>query len=218
MSALPGLIRPLRLIFWGGLLCLFDFTVTDLRNGEGLRFDLLNDFLGMVLISAGVFGIARSEFLGPSAPGLIFVRIVCVVSSLKALIDHWVFRTPTEWSIFWNAHAILELAAVLIFCAAMVRLCRRAGLPHAGGSWRMTFALFLVLVVLPVGGLQLAVLQALLTSTRFSWNAGSAAILVLLVLMIPFIHFFVSTSRTRREIESVQAAQSQVEPYPPPLL
>lgn len=38
----------------------------------------------------------------------------------------------------------------------------------------------------------------------FAIDLGPAGILVLLVFMIPYVHFFISTSRTRRGILEVQ--------------
>jgi hypothetical protein len=56
---LSAMITPLRLIFWGGLLCLIDITMTQRINGVSFKFDLLDDFLGMVLVTIGVFRLSR---------------------------------------------------------------------------------------------------------------------------------------------------------------
>ena len=46
-------ITPLRLIFWGGLLCIFDFHLTQITNDHGFKFDVLSDALGTILITVG---------------------------------------------------------------------------------------------------------------------------------------------------------------------
>ena len=43
-------ISSLRLIFWGGLLCIFDIAFTMRSGHSGYRLDLLNDFVGMIMI------------------------------------------------------------------------------------------------------------------------------------------------------------------------
>ena len=48
-------IIALRLIFWGGLLCIFDVTIGHTVNGRGFKFDFLNDALGAIMIAVGVF-------------------------------------------------------------------------------------------------------------------------------------------------------------------
>jgi hypothetical protein len=40
-------VAPLRMIFWGGLLCVFDITFSQTTNGQGFKFDILNDALGL---------------------------------------------------------------------------------------------------------------------------------------------------------------------------
>ena len=54
-SVVNQAITPLRLIFWGGLLCIFDFHLTQTTNGHGFKFDVLSDALGSILIAVGVF-------------------------------------------------------------------------------------------------------------------------------------------------------------------
>ena len=38
--------EPAELIFWGGLLCIFDITFGQTTNGRGFRCDILNDAVG----------------------------------------------------------------------------------------------------------------------------------------------------------------------------
>ena len=48
-------VTPLRLIFWGGLLTIFDVKSSSLVNGRGVVFDFLNDAVGCLLIAVGVW-------------------------------------------------------------------------------------------------------------------------------------------------------------------
>ena len=46
-------VRPLRLIFWGGVVWILDFKI----NG----FDLLNDVVAALLVAVGVYRLARID-------------------------------------------------------------------------------------------------------------------------------------------------------------
>jgi hypothetical protein len=195
------LITPLRCIFWGALLCLFDFSLTTTVNGSGFKFDLLNDFVGMILIVAGVFKLGASEVSPGYANAMTFVKVVSVLSMLKSLIDHAVFATPRAWDAFWTFYQLVELAAVLIFCFCMRTLCQARYLDAAARSWQTTAILFIVIYVLPLGAVHCWSLIAMATGGTFTFNLGPAALLFLLIFLIPLIHFFVSTSRMSQEAE-----------------
>jgi len=200
---MSALITPLRLIFWGALLCLLDFHVSQTTNGQGFKFDFLNDFLGMILITVGVFRLSRQAPTPSAARAMNFVKIVAVVSTIKALIDHTIFQAPEPWTFFWTLFALAELAANVIFCFSMILYCNHHGLPEPARSWRTTAWLFVVIYALPLGLFYVAALIAMLAGESFNLNLGPAFLLVLAVLVIPIIHFFVSTSRTARAAASV---------------
>ena len=202
---LLNMIGPLRMIFWGGLLCLFDFSFSSTVNGEGFTFDILNDFLGMILISVGVFRLGRIELTHSYSKAMIFVMVVCLISTVKALIDHAVFETAEGWDFFWTFFGLVELAAIVVFCFTMRLLCHRNGLEGPANSWRTTSVLFVVVFVLPLGFLYLAILFAMVTGESFHIDLGPAGLLALFVLAVPLVHFFVSTSRTARAAEHAAA-------------
>src|SRR2546422_6416638 len=54
-------VVPLRAIFWGGLLCVFDFNLFIQVGGQRRSFDVLNDGLGMVLVAGGVIVLAAQK-------------------------------------------------------------------------------------------------------------------------------------------------------------
>ena len=49
------IVTPLRLIFWGGIICVLDFTVSDTVNGHGWKVDLISDFVGKLKGSCSYF-------------------------------------------------------------------------------------------------------------------------------------------------------------------
>ena len=67
-------ILPLRLVFWGGLICVFDLTFSQTVNGEGWEFDVLNDFVGMFMITWGVFQLAKIHVHERYCTATLFVR------------------------------------------------------------------------------------------------------------------------------------------------
>lgn len=196
--SLPALITPLRLIFWGGLLCLIDVSFSQTVNGSGFKFDLLDDFLGMLLVTIGVFRLGRFAPSRSYAKGMAFVKVVAVVSTFKALIDHWVFRTPEPWDMFWTFFSMIELAAMVVFCSTMHLLCRVYDLDEAARSWKTTTFLYVVIYTIPLGLVYASSLVAGMTGKSFHYNVGGWALLAILFFVVPLIHFFVSTSRMAR--------------------
>jgi len=196
---LSAMITPLRLIFWGGLVCLIDFTFSQKVNGSGFKADLLDDFLGMLLITFGIFKLARFAPTASFSKGMAFVKVVAVVATFKALIDHWVFRTPDVWDMAWTAFSLVELAAIVVFCFSMNLLCRIHELPEAARSWKTTSMLFVVIYAIPLGLFYGASLVAMAIGKSFHFNLGPAGLLVMVVFVIPIVHLFVSTSRMARE-------------------
>src|SRR5688572_16888959 len=149
--AVSDMIRPLRFIFWGALLCLVDFHFSNLVNGEGLRFDLFNDFIGMLLITIGVFRLSRRAPTRSTVRAMAFIKPVAVIATIKALIDHAIFRAPEPWAFFWTLFSLAELAATVLFCFTMIVTCQDQGLPEPARSWRTTAWLFALIYALPLG-------------------------------------------------------------------
>jgi hypothetical protein len=208
MGDIRQAVKPLRLIFWGGLLLFLDVTFASTVNGEGFRFDVLNDTLGAVLVTIGVFRLSRlgGSFVHPRFPAaMTFVKAVCVTSIFETALKHFVFTHPAPLSLLFTVLGLAQLAAMVIFCVAMRCLCAAAGLTAAAQSWRTTTILFLVMLALPLGFAYVAGLIATATGESFNVNLGWAVLLIIPLLLVPPIHFFVSTSRMRRAAEAAGA-------------
>ena len=208
-------VTPLRMIFWGGLLCIFDFSFSSASsiNGQaptGFRFDILNDFVGMLLITVGISKLSAFATSANSAKLLLgddfrlpmrFVFICSVLNCFEALVQHFIFATPTIWDIFSQLLALATLVAVVLFCNSMGRMSQAFGLQRSEESWRTTQMLAIILWVIPLGILRLAGLGAMLTGQPFRWDIGIFVIPILAVMIVPLIHLFISTSRMRHEAE-----------------
>jgi hypothetical protein len=197
-APLTAMITPLRLIFWGSLLCLIDISFSQTVNGSGFKFDLLDDFIGMTLITVGVFRFARFAPSHSYAKSMAFVKVVAVVSTFKALLDHFVFRAPAVWDFAWTFFGLAELAAIVVFCSNMHLLCRALELDWPARSWKTTATLFVCITAIPLGLFYSASLIAMLIGKSFNVNLGPLGLLLIPVFAIPIFHFFASTSRMAR--------------------
>jgi hypothetical protein len=97
--------------------------------------------------------------------------------------------------------SLVALVAMLVFCLCMKWFAQDAGLPRSARSWHTTLMLYLILFIAPLAGLYLMMLGATITGTHFNFQLGAAVLLIVLAMLMPPIHFFISTSRMHRESE-----------------
>ncbi len=194
-------ITPLRMIFWGGLICLFDLSVTQKSNGTGFKFDILNDVVGAVLISVGVFRLSSLSVHANYETAMSFVKVIAVLSILDSIRDHVVTPLPTPVQLLLQLFGIATLAASITFCVAMRWLSTATRLTLSEASWRTTTILFVCIYAIPLGLIHLLGMASIASGKFFNVNVGPAGLLLLPIFAIPIIHLFVSTSRMRREAE-----------------
>lgn len=210
-------VKPLRMIFWGGLLCVLDFTFssTSSINGRvatGFRFDILNDFVGMVLITIAIDRLSAFAMDSSYRTAMKFVYSCCLFNCVKALADHFVFRTPLVLGILSHLLGLATLAATVVFCKSMKRLAYEHGLHRSTASWAKTLLLIVTIWVVPLGLFYSVALLAMLTGQSFHFDIGIFVIPVLFILCMPLVHLFISTSRMRDE-----ARKSEFTDNPPPV-
>ena len=188
-------IGALRMVFWGGLVCVLDFEI----NG----FDVLHDFVGMLLVTIGVVRLTRMPIHEAGAKWIKFASVVAVVACAHSLLLQFRFRGP---DLPWPLSSLLQLfslAAVLAFCVSMRRACDVLACPSSAASWRVTTLLMAVVWVLPYGALNIiGLLSTFLPALEFSVDLGPFAVPILVLLLVPLVHLFLSTSRMSRELES----------------
>ena len=202
-------ISPLRMVFWGGLLCVFDLTFSEVHGREGFRFDILNDAVGMLLIAVGAFKLAGIRVHDRYAGTMTFIRIIAVLGVLDAVQEHVIAPRPQVVGFVLAVLALAMMVATVLFCVCMRWFCEEARLPDAARSWRTTAILFGVIYLVPLGLFYLAAAGAILTGSSFHINLGPFGLLLLPVFAVPIVHLFISTSRMKR------AAEGAV-PAPPP--
>ena len=130
---------PLRLIFWGGILCVFDITFSEAvsHNGRimsGFRFDILNDFAGMLLITGGVLKLSRFDIDISYRRSMQFVTTCCILNCVTALVWHFVLQPPDFYSIGLNLLGLATLGSTVLFCSAMHRLSNEFSLERSARS------------------------------------------------------------------------------------
>lgn len=206
-------VTPLRWIFWGGLLCVFDFSVSSSTsvNGRvqsGFRFDILNDFAGMLLITAAVSRLAKFAVDPSYRSSMQFVFFCSILNCVKALAGHIIFPPNPLLSVLSNLVGIASLVAMVLFCTSMHALALTHELHESASSWTKTRLLVIVLWVIPLGLLNLAGLGAVATGKSVHFNIGVLVIPLLAAFAVPLIHLFKSTSRMRLEAERVQFGSS----------
>jgi hypothetical protein len=188
-------ITPLRLIFWGGIICVFDFKYN--------RFDILNDVIGAIMIAWGVFGLSNLRVHQRYRVAMLFVKIISIFSIAEAISAHFHYKVPSLISFVMHLYGIAKMLATVIFCVAMRWLCTAAGLTRSEESWKITAILFGVVYFIPWSLLHFVWIVCLITGKSFSFNMGAAALLILFVFFVPLIHLFISTSRMKREAASI---------------
>jgi hypothetical protein len=184
-------ITPLRLVFWGGIICVLDLRI----NG----FDILNDILGAILIACGVFGLGDLRIPGRYRSAMLFIKIVSVLAIAEAINAHVRYQIPRPASFLLHLYGIAKMLATVVFCLAMRWLCLAAGLTKSERSWKTTTILFALIYLAPLGVLHIVWIICLITNNSFHFNIGPAILVALIVFFVPLVHLFVSTSRMQKE-------------------
>ena len=208
-------IKPLRLIFWGGLLWILDFKI----NG----FDILNDVVASILVAIGVSRLASVQVSDRYCRVMWWVRLIAWLSVPIAIYKMFPGGAPEPIATLLTLCSVAQLASIVAFCMAMRWFCLEAGLMRSARSWWLTTILFLALYAGPLGLLMLGIALGRLIGQDWSIHLGAEVLLVLIVLLVPFVHFFMSSSRMRREAEGGGEMYSghafpviPINPPPPP--
>lgn len=196
-------ITPLRLVFWGGLLCLIDIHSTWNIAGQVWKIDVISDVIGTLMIAWGAFRLSMLSVDGWYRAAMTLVLTVASVAILVALHDHFVYEQP-QWILgALLVASVVGLIASAAFCMAMRRLSAAADLEHSERSWRTTMQLVVFISLIPMGLVYAAgALATLVDETSAFQVPPSLASIVALAQIVPLIHFFVSISRMAREAES----------------
>lgn len=190
------IISALRLIFWGGLICLLDFNIGT--------FDVINDFIGAVMLTWGVFKMSRMAVHSRYTQAMLFTKIVAVIFCVDTLIDQlsvFTYALNQIDGIFLligsSLLGIAQVTAATVFCMAMRGLSMEMNLMEAAQSWRKTTILFSVIYLIPLGLFYFVSMISGLMGESFHFNLGILGLPLLILFFVPLIHFFFSTNRMK---------------------
>lgn len=199
-------IKALKFIFWGGILCIFDITVSSLVNGQGYKFDFLNDFVGMLMITFSVFSLSKIMVSNAYQSRMLFVKVISVLACVDTFHSHFIYDSPVLFSYMSSILGICTLIAIVIFCSCMLELSQAAGLVESIKKWRTTRTLFIVIYLIPLGLFYIAGLIAMITGKSFNINLGVGGFALLAVFFVPLYFILKSSSTMKREIEGDEAS------------
>jgi len=196
---IASIAGSLDFICWGVGIWVIDVTV---NLGTNYNFDIINDFLGIVLIGCGVFRLGRIDVGERYRNMLAFVKAVVFLAGLQALSDNLGLRTPKAVSAVLSLLELLKALGIILFCRAMVWLCSELGFSRAAGSWRVTLLLYVFTCLVPAW--LLGVIGLLRGGGRITLDIGIIPTVLVLsaFTFVPLIHFFVSAWRTKSELKA----------------
>jgi hypothetical protein len=191
-------VAPLRCVFWGGLICVFDITYSVWSGGRGFRIDVLDDAVGALLIAVGVFRLGALPVDGRYVAAMVFVRLVAFLAVLDEIRAHVAVQVSTPEFFLLHVFGFVSMLAIVVFARAMRRLCEIHRLHDAASSWSVTTILFVIVYLLPLGLFYGLGAVAIAAGESFRVDLGPAGLVAMPVFAIPLIHLFVSTSRMKR--------------------
>jgi hypothetical protein len=191
-------VAPLRCVFWGGLICVFDITYSVWSGGRGFRIDVLDDAVGALLIAVGVFRLGALPVDGRYVAAMVFVRLVAFLAVLDEIRAHVAVQVSTPEFFLLHVFGVVSMLAIVVFARAMRRLCEIHRLHDAASSWSVTTILFVIVYLLPLGLFYGLGAVAIAAGESFRVDLGPAGLVAMPVFAIPLIHLFVSTSRMKR--------------------
>ena len=203
--------RAFILVLVGLPIALIDFTI---GISGVFVFDVFHDTAGYLLYAIAAFTLAVQPGPGGSRGQLVFVGGAMVGLALWALV---IMVAPNIAGTAAGAVAwAVEVAAVLVFCIAMLRLLRFHGLPRSAASWRTSA----ILVAVLWGAIPLAVIAVLSLIGRgpSGFYAPLSAIgpgevglflLAVVVLLTPGVHIIVSLARSLGDLPAASPAVPQ---------
>lgn len=227
MPNLNQAIWPLRLIFWGMLICVIDITYTETvrASGEligGGRFDFVNDIVGCIMIAIGVNKLRKYLVSDRYSSWMSFVFWISVIDCFGAVHEHFLYPRSAPWQFVLSVYGLVELLAVLMFCECMRLWSESFHFPRSAKSWLWTWRLLAWIQVVPLGLIWLISVPFILSDQSVTTHDSHSplAYLVLVAIYVPLIHGLVSLSRTIWDIQARDGASPDIasdtpEPYNP---
>jgi hypothetical protein len=197
--------HALSRIFWGTLVCVFDLWFAIHSNGNGLRFDVINDVIGTLLIVSGLNLLRPLVADDDYERCLNFAFWVALAAVGGAVGGHFVLPWPKPIVFLSSLFATLCLVAIYFFCTAMRIFCRSTALYDVEQDWRWSQTLFLVLQLIPAVILDVLHLVALVSGSPI--ELGPLRIVLLIASVASLVFLLRSIWWTKLELKTFPAAK-----------
>ena len=192
--------QALGRVFWGALICVFDFHFSSTTNGSGFRFDVINDVIGTVLIVWGIGQLAPLVNSPKYTRIMRFCYVIAVIAVFDALSGHIIIPWPPPLRMVFIVFNFVSLVAIYCFCGAMRQFCLAGLLLEPAESWKFSRLLFLIFNLIPGGLLASLSLLAATSGNNAHLNIGPIAMVLAITAFVSLIHFLISIWRTRRDL------------------
>ncbi len=152
-------IRNINLIFWGMLIVIFDFSLSSTTNGYGIKFNIINDFVGSILIFIGLSKISKIKLIDTSFKSKMNYGLVAsfilysLFSILYSISFFFIYPAPEYISTIKNLLDIAIDWGFVTFSGAMIVLTTETHLNNSLRRWITTKKLFIWIYFLPFAAL-----------------------------------------------------------------
>jgi hypothetical protein len=143
-SVAERVVVPCRLIFWGTIICIPEFRL----NG----FDIINDFVGMIMILWGVVSLWRIPISVQYQRWMAFPVILAIFATIETFFTEVLLVQihPNEIVSAWFLlYGIILILGIIIFCRCMREYCSVMDWERAVASWKYTSRLITYAILLP---------------------------------------------------------------------
>lgn len=149
-GSIPACAGPLRLIFWGIILCIIKI---ELDN-----FDIVNDFVGMSLILWGTVSLSRIPVSVSYRRRMLLLVVLAMTGTVFSFFNAVLLPFRPEWSpdpslVCFALLVLTRLAAVgglFLFCRCMKEYCALMNREKALASWKYSARLLFFGVFVPL--------------------------------------------------------------------
>ena len=149
------IINPLRLIFWGGLFIIIDFNLTCHSTGGAVGIDLLNDTIGLILVTIGLLYLVFIEHNQKYDIVITIVAFIsiffCAGSILSTFYPSIIEKINKFILLIW----FIEKVGLLLFCWSLKLLFDDDKMRFLYDRWSTLTILFIFFSILPSGTLLL---------------------------------------------------------------
>lgn len=196
--------KNFNLIIWGVLLVALDFSFSSTRNGVGIEFDILNDFIGSVMIFLSLLKISKIKVEEPSFNNkmnyILTISILYIFYSISNLL---IFPIIAWVSFLKNVLLLVFLSGTILFIDVMIIISKEKSFNLSRENFILTKKLFFWINLLP---LSIYIIFAVLNNLNRSYQYNllneinfGVGIIIILILFIPKIHLIFSLIRLKKE-------------------